>query len=677
MKYTPQQFDAINHRDGNLLVLACAGSGKTEVISRPIAGLVDEGVARSEIIAFTFTDRAAEELKARIRGHLEQVRPDDPSIGDMYVGTIHSFCLQLLKELDASYRGFEVVDEARQAALILTHFHFFESSSTGIGLNTIRHKSRTGGYWDTVRTFISTLNAIHYKNIPVAAIADAKVRECVNRYRCIAHEAPNYFFDFNRIIDELLQCLKSSPSKQADVRSRFRYLVVDEYQDVDDKQEELIRLISDGGKRVKVTVVGDDDQAIYGWRGARIENILRFKERYLNVAEVKLTYNFRSTHAVVDVANAAIARIPASRRSVKSMEARYFDPESNTWPETLGESGDIQMRTFATESEEADWVANRIRQLRGTVVTEKDCAPRAIDYADMAVLLRSVRSSGRVFAESLISKGIPCVVKGTGGLFDHDEVNLIYATFCLLARAELITQGESGYHRLDERDTREFVRDTLRRLVGRGDMPNGNDASYLVWIAAKREELDRRNLEKSKRGRLARRIYPQDLFQEALSQLGSGEGSQPWRQNILFNLGRLSSLITNFESVHQWVTPKDLTALCMYLGGWAAGQVDEGGLSETGTPNAVQIVTVHGAKGLEWPVVFVPRVSTAIFPSSLRNRGAETFLNHDLYDPKEFAAGDDGERRLWYVAMTRCQKFLNVSSLERPRKKRFFRRIRG
>ena len=153
MNYTNNQLQAIRHREGNLLILACAGSGKTEVISLRIAELVKEGVAKSAIIAFTFTDRAAGELKARIRRHLETLTPNSPSLGDMYVGTIHSFCLQLLKELDPDYRKFEVMDDTRQAALIMTNFQRF-SDGNGIGLNYLRDRTRTGAYWDTVRTFV-------------------------------------------------------------------------------------------------------------------------------------------------------------------------------------------------------------------------------------------------------------------------------------------------------------------------------------------------------------------------------------------------------------------------------------------------------------------------------------------------------------------------------------------
>ena len=160
-----------------------------------------------------------------------------------------------------------------------------------------------------------------------------------------------------------------------------------------------------------------------------------------------------------------------------------------------------------------------------------------------------------------------------------------------------------------------------------------------------------------------------------LQALGSLEGE--WSRDIMFNLGAFSGLLTQFESVHQWVTPANLRGLSLFLGNWAASNADEGGLDDVVRMNSVQIMTVHAAKGLEWPVVFLPRISSSTFPSSRRNQGPETFLPTGQFDPATYAGGDDGERRLWYVALTRCAKFLNVSSLDRTRKRptEYFREI--
>lgn len=670
MKYTPEQTRAIAHRHGNLQILACAGSGKTEVIARRIAELVAEGVPKGAIVAFTFTDRAADELKARIRTHLEDASPDDPALGDMYVGTIHSFCLQILKELSPEFRRYEVMDEARQAALIMSNYSYSAASDRGIGLNRLRDRTRTKGYWDTIRIFISTISVVHQRDIDINTIEDSDLRDCIGRYQRIAYGFPNYFFDFDQIIAKLIDELKSRPDHLQRLRTRFEYLVVDEYQDVDDRQEALIALLTNRGSDVYLTVVGDDDQAIYGWRGARIGNILTFARRYPNVTQIKLTYNFRSTHAVAEVADAAVRKIPASQRLPKDMEARHWDEAKGEFLETMASRGDLRVRSLTTEETEANWVADRIEELRGVVVDEGEGHTRAIDYADMAILLRSVRGSGKIFSEILQGRSVPVVVKGVGGLFDHEEVLLVQATFCLLARSDMLIDNEGRTTRLEEVEIRDLIRSKIRHLRDSvGAMPRANGPQFLEWIAAKREELDKRSLEREKRGRLARRIYPQDIFQQMLQELGSGLGPEPWPTHILYNLGRLSGLITDFEAVHQWVTPRHLKALCVFLGGWAASQVDEGGLEEAATPNAVQIMTVHAAKGLEWPVVFVPRVSSANFPSSFRNRGPSTFLSDDLFDASEYAAGDEGERRLWYVALTRCRRFLNVSSPDRKNKR--------
>jgi len=667
--YTQDQKNAINHRGGNLLILACAGSGKTEVISRRIAGLVRDGEKKESIVAFTFTERAAGELKARIRQHLEELNPNDPPLGDMFVGTIHSFCLDTLRALDPSYRRYEVMDEARQAALIMTRFaNFPEREVTYIGLDRLRSRVRGGGYWETVRTFITTLNVVHQKGITLEQLQDPILEDVIKRYRDAAHEWPNYFFDFNHIIDRLIGHLHDRPDHLEQVRSRLKHLVVDEYQDVDERQEQLIALLTDSGRRVGVTVVGDDDQAIYGWRGAEIKNILEFENRYPNVQKITLVDNFRSTSGIVEIANGAIRRIPEEIRLDKSMIARRpLHAEGDALAERLFEQGDIQVRTFPDERAEAEWIAERVLELRGAIVEERDGSKRAIDYADMAILLRSVRNAGHVFAEVLRGRDIPVVIKGVGGLFDHPEVQLIYACFCLLARTYYVKRTDSGIERLEELQTREEVRSLVSACGASLRCADANE--LLEWVASKREELDRRNLEPESARKLPRRIYPQDIFQEMLRTLGAHKADNPFDTPVLFNWGQLSGLITQFEAVHQWVVPQDLVSLCIFLGGWAAEGVDEGGLDEAFTPNAVQIMTVHAAKGLEWPVVFLPRVSSGNFPSQRRGDGPTTFLEERLFDRGEYASGDAGERRLWYVALTRCRKFLNITSPNRKWKR--------
>ncbi|MNO49823.1 ATP-dependent DNA helicase PcrA [compost metagenome] len=469
------------------------------------------------------------------------------------------------------------------------------------------------------------------------------------------------------IIDELLLLLNNDVEKLELIQSRFKHLVVDEYQDIDPRQEELIRKIV--GIHTNLCVVGDDDQAIYGWRGASVENILTFEQRYPNVKRIDMTSNFRSTHAIVEVADAAIRKLPAGRRLSKSMIAHEWVSSDNSFREKIAEKGDVFKKSFNSEYDEAQYIAQQVEYLRGVSIDGE--GGRGLNWGDMAVLLRSVKSCARPIMEELRKKGIPCVVRGIGGLFDSDEVRLIQATFCQLSDKEfpiINNNGEREYY--DNISTRKFIRDTIIALKSSGEMPNADETAFLEWIAAKRRTLELASLPKEERpNNVSRRIYPQEIFHEIMENLGSNRGPDMWPDKVMYNLGQLSKLITQYESIHQWIAPKDLYWFNVFIENWAASRVDEGGLDDPSVINAVQILTIHSAKGLEWPVVFLPEISSRIFPSSQRNRGIESFLNPNECNLNAYKSGDEGERRLWYVAITRSKKFLSITSVNRKGKK--------
>ena len=667
MQLTDAQREAVTFDSGdpsNLLILACAGSGKTETLARRAARMVKDGVPRGSIVAFTFTEHAAAELKHRIRRRVQEATPKEPALGDMYVGTIHAYCLQVLRKRDPGRRIFEVMDETRQAALIAANFVRFPGSD-GIGLDRLRTRTRSRTYGETLSTFLATLNVIHQQEIDIDDIGDPVLASTVRRYRKIAHGDPNYFFDFNNIIDRMIEFLRSDSTVLGEIRAELRHLFVDEYQDVDDRQEELIRLLTDGGRNPSLTVVGDDDQALYGFRGAKVDNILDFEHKYPDVRVVRLEDNFRSTHAIVSIADEAVRQV--SKRIDKEPKARIGAPDGSL-QERFADPGDILLETFPSEAAEAQWVADRIQAIRGTPFVENDGTERGLDYGDMAILLRSVRGAGAPFAEALRARNIPVVVTGTGGLFDNEEVRLVQAAFSLLTRADFALPNESGRIRLlSTAETREFVRNAVSALRNNRRLgPSANSTHLLSWLDRKRAELSQRAVARTERSRgLGARIYPQDIFQQMLQELGARADS--WPESTMFNLGAFSNLLTQFESVHQWITPARLKSLVLFLSNWATRHVDEGGVGELAALNSVKIMTVHAAKGLEWPVVFLPRISSRVFPSSLRTRPPETFLPSGSYDTRPYVGGDDGERRLWYVALTRCAKFLHISSLDRHR----------
>ena len=678
MQLTEAQHRAVTFDQGepqNLLILACAGSGKTETLATRAAQMVRDGVPRSSIVAFTFTEHAATELKHRIRRRVEEATPTEPSLGEMYVGTIHSYCLRVLRDRSSEFRMFEVMDETRQAALIAANFVRFGTGG-GIGLDRLRTRTRSGTYGETLSTFLTTLNVIHQQQIDISTIGDSTLAKTVTRYRDIAHDYPNFFFDFNNIIDQMIDFLHTNPAILDELRSNLKHLFVDEYQDVDDRQEELIQMLTDGGRQPTLTVVGDDDQALYGFRGARVENILDFETRYPNARVIRLEDNFRSTHAIVSIADEAVRQV--SQRILKEPRARFRPTPDGPLEERFAETGDVLLETFSSEEAEAQWVADRIEAIHGVPYQGSDSIERGLDYGDMAILLRSVRGAGAVFADTLRARDIPVVVTGTGGLFDNDEVRLVQASFSLLARADFAIPDESGrIGLLSTAQTRDFVRNTIAALRRSKRMgPTANSTHLLSWLDAKRAELDQRGTSQDQRSRnMGARIYPQDIFQAILHELGAR--TDEWPQSTMFNLGAFSNLLTQFEAVHQWITPARLKSLVLFLSNWGMRYVDEGSVGELAALNSVKIMTVHAAKGLEWPVVFLPRISSRVFPSSMRTRPPETFLPAGSYNATGYVGGDDGERRLWYVALTRCSKYLHISSLDRrgTRPTPYFRQI--
>lgn len=653
--YTENQIRAIQHRTGNLQIIACAGSGKTEVISRRIAELVNEGINREAIVAFAFNDRAAAELKARIRKHLEEMIPSDPALGGMYVGTVHSFCLQLLRELKPEYRNYEVIDEEQQAAYVASNFY-------DLRLNVLRQRDGLG-WFQTVGIFRNTLSTIYLEGIAQDEIEDEDLQTSVGLYHEGLRSWPMYFLDFNSIIAELIEVLNTDADLRGRVQTQFQYIVVDEYQDIDPRQEELIGLLVGGGAHL--CVVGDDDQAIYGWRGAEIRNILTFSERYNDVTEIELVENFRSTHVITEVGNRA-ARSLTSRLD-KDMRAVHWEERNgdNVLVETMAERGDVQRVTFNDANEEARYIADRIEYLRGVQVDEGE-EMRALDWADMAVLFRSVRRYAAPLVDELQRRGIPFVVRGARGLFEHDEIRLIQGVWHLLVGEDLWEQTDDGLTIVDEQQLRERVR-TLITGLGDEAMPGIDEHRVFEWIAERKRQLDLASLPRDQRpAGISRRVYPQEIFHEMMETMGASENR--WNEGTMYNLGRFSNLLTKYEAVHQWLQPRDLVNLLRYLNNWS---LEEGGPSEMVTLNAVQLVTIHSSKGLEWPVVFVPGIHSYHFPSSRRNQGMTTFLGN------RYATGDDGERRLWYVAITRCKKFLHLSAISRTRRKPsvFFREI--
>ncbi|MEA2071705.1 MAG: ATP-dependent DNA helicase [Asgard group archaeon] len=626
MEYTSNQQKAINHWEGNLQIIACAGSGKTDVITRRIAKLVSMGVKTSSIVAFTFTENAAEEMKFRVRKHLQELRPEDPEIGDMYIGTIHSFCFELLKEFQPQYRTFDVLEE-HQRVLFLSNYTNYNL----IGIGTIcNDKSR----YQKITRFCQNIDIIREEMIdPLDLPKD--LWKCYQKYIELIHEEK--FLDFSGMMAEFLRFLENDEEFASKIRARFKHIIVDEYQDINPIQEKIIQLIA--GEQGNVCVVGDDDQCIYQWRGTNVNNLLTFEKRYDDVKSIEITKNFRSSKIIIDGARKLIEqnenRLPKKIRAWEKAKTQY-------------EPGDIYTVYFSKPQEEIDFILDKIEHLRGTQFINNKGETFALDYRDMAIFFRSVKISADKYIKAFKKRGIPFIVKGGGKLFEQDEV--------LLAVKSLAYLAEYKYNR--KKVTPQMLKKHYNECFGN----NGNVELFLANIEQLKHSED-----------LEGYISLQGVYHKILGYMSSPEFV--FTETQLYNLGMLSQAITDFEAIYKTIKLSKIKYFLGFIHGYAKWNYEEGGAEDPTKVNAIKIMTVHRAKGLEFPIVFVPELHDGLFP--MQPKKSKWLVPEELFDKNRYEGSIEDERRLFYVAITRSQKYLFLSanggnSTRKNRPSRFF-----
>ena len=628
MNFTENQLEAINHEEGNLKIVACAGSGKTTVMAERIVKLIREGANRDKIVAFTYTEKAAASLKFTIRKKMEIQCSDSPHLGGMFIGTIHAFAFQKLKEILPEYRNYDVLDEV--ARIIWLQKHYLQ-----LDLSSLTTKGR---YFDRIQRFLRTADIIRDNEIPYESLESVPdFKEVYDNY-ITSLEDGNYL-DFSGIINKLVEVLSSNEGLHNELKDSVQHLVVDEYQDVNSIQERLISLIA--GDDGNLCVVGDDDQSIFEFQGADVNNIITFENRYIDVHVVKLEENFRCPAEVIVAARNLIRR--NRNRIDKSMVPGEIDGEVNT-----SQSGDVYKVKFSTIDEEVNFVLRKIEEIRGCEY-EEDGVLRGLDYGDMAIIARTKLSAQRLI-EPLRRAGIPFTFKGTGGLFQRPEIEFIRLAFCYFADLSPGLDEDKKFlpHSLeylqqyfvDHLETEHLEWDTL--------------STQLVDFKSYIESTNRDNPDASRR-----RIFLQDFFYKFAEMMGVSE--ENYSEEVMYDFGRFSKLVAQFESIHGWINKYFFSQFVYFINGYAQNKTDEGGLDDPRIRNSVNILTTHQSKGLEFPVVFMPDVATGRTPSRRRNRTPDTYLNDSLFDLTKYCSGDEGERRLFYVAVTRTKKFLYIS----------------
>ena len=645
MQLTEAQHEAVTHTGRNLQIIACAGSGKTEVVAQRIAHLLTRGsepLAPANIVAFTFTNKAAAELQDRVvRRTTEQAGHEINGMAEMYVGTIHGFCQNLLQTEVPAFLKYEVLEEIRQRLYIARNSNI-TGFTTSSRLNGNRLRRYTWGSTD-LRLYIQCLSALREEDLDLAALEGCSVVDGLAAYREKLNQ--DGYFDFSEMLVLAVEELSANGALRTRLAERIKYLVVDEYQDVNPIQERLIRLIHDLG--AGLCVVGDDDQTIYQWRGSSVSNIITFQERYPDVTPVRLEANFRSSSGVIETARDCIAKL--DNRLSKAMQSADAQPY---------EADDVVALALDTPEEEARYVAETIEALRGTSFQDNpDEQPRGLDYSDMAILLRSVRREGAKIAASLRDADIPFVVQGLADLFETYEAQMARDLFHCLADAEV-----NGIEPPSDDDLRGQL------LNPRFGFERDNVEEALKYA----NEVKARIAESPYRFISLQRIYL-----DLLSELQVREERMPekHREAVMFNLGAFSKLIGDWEAVNDKTGGQQkLSAFAAYIHYNAPDLYSEGESNNPyGSPNAVRISTVHQAKGKQWPVVFLPALQHNIFPAgSITSSLWQAIPRNAIANPERYDGSLEDERRLFYVAMTRSQKFLHMTwaPYTRPRNNR-------
>jgi DNA helicase-2/ATP-dependent DNA helicase PcrA len=629
MDYTDAQRKAIETIDSNLQIIACAGSGKTQVISERIVWILKNkpDVTMANIVAFTFTEKAAGELKDRVHRLCREQLGTERGLAEMFVGTIHAFCLDLLQSPPLyRYLKYTVLSDVQQRLLI-------DRYSQKSGLSQV--PLLAGGLlarWKDSRLYQSLLGICAEGSVDLAKVPPG-VKAAIEQYSALMHS--KRFLDYAMIVGEAVNEIRTHKELRATLANRVKYLVVDEYQDVNPLQEGLIRELRKLG--ANLCVVGDDDQTIYQWRGSEISNIISFAKRYRPVEQVPLNDNFRSSKGIV-----------LSARKVVELNAERLPKKMVSTDAQEYERGDVLAISFSDPDAEARWIAGRIKELCSTRYQDKADQPvRGLLFSDFAILLRSVRHDGQPILAALDEAGIKYVVGGMNGLFDTPEVAAMRKAFYFMANVypdgeelssadvtKILAKGRLGLSSKQVRNGIQFLGDRKAKIG-----PGMNAALYL-----QRVYLD---------------LLEVLAIREELIDAAEGQGTG---EIVYFNLGKFSQVISDYEQIHFNSPTNSLyESFANFLHYQAPDYYPEGWIDQDAArPNAVQVMTVHQAKGMQWPAVFIPCLRRNRFPS--RPQGGrqvwhvipeEAVANADRY-----RGTVDDERRLFYVALTRAEKYL-------------------
>ena len=608
----PAQREAVEKTDGPVLILAGAGSGKTRVLTTRIAYLMeDKGVQANNILAITFTNKAANEMRERVE---ETIPAADTK--EMWISTFHSCCVRILrKDINriGYNRSFVIYDSSDQITLIKDCLKELNLSDKVFEPKSVI--SAISGAKDKLYS-PKQFKAIHQSDNRMTKIADiyALYQDRLKR---------NSALDFDDLIYKTVELFKEEPEVLDYYVSRFKYIMVDEYQDTSKAQYELIKLLAKGHQNI--CVVGDDDQSIYGWRGADIRNILEFERDYDDVHVVKLEQNYRSTQVILDAANKVISNNIERKRK-------------KLWSEKK-EGELIKIQLSENEVDEADFIADQIAR-----ISRRDRRP----YKDFAVLYRA-NAQARSVEDALNRSQIPYNIYGGTKFYERKEIKDLVAYLRVIQNP----QDDISLKRIINVPRRGIGLRTIEKIEDRASLKQESLYSVLIDIETNSDISTKARSSIS--GfvdivgtlRTISEVYPvSKLIEKVLDTTGYLDELEKDKneesQDRIDNLKEFISIALEFEHSSE---EKDLQTFLTSVALTSEQSSDE-------ENDKVSLMTIHTSKGLEFPVVFLTGMEEGLFPIS---RAVRSMNDSEIEE----------ERRLCYVGITRAKEELFMTLTQR------------
>lgn len=607
-KLNKEQREAVVHTEGPLLIFAGAGSGKTRVLTHRIAYLIEEkGVYPSNILAITFTNKAAREMKERVDKLM------DTSASNMWISTFHSACAKILRmnieRLTDYKKNFVIFDSDDQEKIVkecLKELNYNEKNFPP--RNVLSVISRSKDQMITAEKFME-------RNM-----SDFKMRKFADIYKLYQDKLKkNNALDFDDILLKTVELLAYNEDILKHYQDKFKYIMVDEYQDTNYCQYKLISLLARQHKNL--CVVGDDDQCIYSWRGADIGNILNFEKDFSGAKVIKLEQNYRSTKTILDAANHVI-------------KCNYGRKSKNLWTEN-GEGKSVIHYNASDEREEADFITSEIERLS---------IEESRENGDFAVLYRT-NAQSRIIEEMCMTRGIPYKIVGGFKFYDRKEVKDIIAYLRVIQNPT----GDLSIKRIINVPKRGIGIASIEKLENHAKAAGDSLFDALLEL----DEIEGINAKAKKNMREFYRLIVElmamseslsisELLKEVLERSGYlkelEEGEDEATESRADNIRELLSAAIEFEKKNE---DKTLESFLEKL----ALMSDIDNLDSSNS--ALTMMTLHSAKGLEYPVVFIAGMEEGLFPSQ-----------RSYFEDKQM----EEERRLMYVGITRAKEKLYLTS---------------